>query len=1506
LRVSIWAIPQPLHSIPASKAKNNPQQTDKVFLYGTTVYTVDNNRGILKSWDTTKKAFNQPLFSKLPIGGKADDLTGNENGLYALDSKQSSVYVYNHSGTLLRTIDLSASPSVKFKKAIRILVNYQDYLYVLDAGRNELLAFTNEGMLMGKATISSPLSMCLGQDQNIRVLVNKGSQQEIMVFDARLNKLKEFKIQTPDAKKDPVIDIAINQYNELYVIYSLSTRIGKVDSVGKLLPKSTWGSKDKGASLTTFMAPTIIKTTIVNQDALIGIVDSFDKSLKLYQDNEFANTKPLEIPPLAMRPALEASTEPMLYDYVIEDNEIYYIYDTRLNQKPTKALVCKVEGKVIYTIHAISLAKQGMKGMNSFAVYKAKLYILDTIQSQVFVFDRINGAYLEKFSSKGSAAGRLNSPASIAVSPDGMIYIADGNNFRIAVFNENSMFMENIDLKKDKLKPNLLRVRGNYLYFLANNSEVHEVLLSNYKTKKLLTRAKKISSFDILYENRLGYIDAETQQLVVKNDGRTEATYFAQNSLAKFPGFGDINHIRYHASSRTLLISDRKSTNSRILRFYYSPKKPQTIKLSLTDELTAELMWEAPEGISKWLVTESNQDGKTSSHVTEPKYTISNPAKSICKYTISSISDDGKASAASQEIEDAYSHARYLRSVGDFANAVLAYRRAESTITDKRIVEEIVKTYAEESQHYIQTLEYEKALQSIDAALSLGEETEEYVLAKVDIFKLMKEYAQGITYLEKKKSKESKLINRQLISLYYLSKNYLKVKSLATDWIGKFGKDKDVNLYLAIANESLGDFSTAQTVMRDLVTIDDSFANNLMLSGLLIKTKNYDDAVSRLQRMLNRFSESPDSIHKLLGDAFYAQANFAYAADSYNNAIKINPDNAEYFYGAALAYQEMRQANEALINFAKAYRLNKTNVDYGFTYAKALEKASRYAEAMAILDDVYKYVSEDANSTEFHLFYFDLLTREHLYDDAYREIELAVKYAPDDITLREKLIEASDTREYYNRAKAPVDVKKYEFFKLYPSLQRYYDTNPIGTITLFNNKGISIQNVKVVVKVARITDKPFETTISSLLPNKEHQIDIIIPINQNVFNVCREGSASITTELFVEYTFDEQSRNYYDENKRIEALNISALNWKSRKQFASFVNPVDEHLRNFVSTEILSLFPHNPDLKLNKQIQRAMQIWSYYSVNGLGYVLDNTISNVADSDNDYVQYPFQTLDRRAGDCEDLLALLATSLSVIGVECGFIDLPGHVMLAFNTQMSLRDVLDSGIDSNHFIFRNDKYWIPIETTLLGKNSFSQSWLEALNKYQALISKETYPDLIEFADAHAQYPAPNWSMPIQSDKYGNSAAAQSSYNDELQNIMLLGQIAQEAEYLRTIKKYPSNLLVANEYALWCKDNNKLATAQSIWEQILVQDPRNLASLINLGNLMQETKQYENSRRYYLEALKQNQETEMLNLNLCILEYRSDNKSKAQEYFNKLTYKNALKKIDTLIYTELMKQGG
>lgn len=1506
LNALLYAVPLPLHTVPASKGKDGTFGADRFHLRGSSIYAIDNSSGMIRVWDTGKIGFTQLAFAKLPGGVQADDITGDANNLYILDSKNSSIYVYNTFGTLQRTISGKGTPAVQFKKALRIVVNKQGYLYVLDAGRNELLAFTNEGMFMGKAEVTAPISMSIGQDQLIRVLSAQTAYDIVQVFDASLNLKKSFDIQTVQDKKDKIADIAVNQYNELYVIYSGSTKIAKVNSEGRLISK-TWGFKGKDDSPGSFLAPQIVRAFPWDADVLLAILDSKQKIIRLFKDTEFSNATQLVIPESTMRPSLEKTDIPLLLDYVVKDSLEFYIHEAvKEGSKPSRTITCKTFGKLRYSISVVDFKKQGIQSFDALAVYGIKLFVADSKSHKIFVFNKLSGVLLDSFGAKGSKEGRLNTPVSLAMTPDGYLYIAETGNSRISIFNENAIFIGVIELKDSKLVPQLIRIKGNSLYVLANGNSIYELSLANPQQSTLLTRDTKISSFDLMYENRIGYINAVTQQLVILHNGKTEHSYFAKNAKGIFPNFANIIRISYNDWEKSLIISDKGATTARKLRYIYNPVKPQSIKLKINSSSLAEIYWDVPEGISKWLVTKTGEGAPVYFEVAEPRMVIDKPQKYIASYSVSSLSLDKTLGVSTEAVEDAYSYARYLLANNNYSQAILAYKKAALTLNDPRIEEAIISCYILEAKYWTSQQEYEKALISMESAIVLGGQKVEYILETVKIYKLMKEYRQGTSYLEKFKADDNQEIQLQLISLYYFSNNYSKVQSLATAYINKFNKDINILQYLAWANENLGNFNAALANMREIVTIDDSYQNNLKIAELLIFAKENDQAMTLLQRLLNRFrGQSHDATYKLLGDVHYVIGNYPIAEDHYGNAVKQNPGKAEYYYCLANAYSQGRKSSEALSNYAKACELSPENVQYGFAYADALKKANRFTEALAVLDGINRFVATDASTTSFHELYADLLTIEQRYDDAYRELQIAVNYAPSNQTLQAKLKEATEAREYYNKNKAEVEIKAYSYQILYPSLQGYYKTHSIGSVTLFNNVNVPIQNVRIQVSAPQISDIPFVTTVQTLIANQNRVLDIVIPINRNIFTLCKDGPAVIRTELRLDYSFNGRTQMITKDNVTITALAASAMDWSNRKQFAGFVNPADENLREFVSTSVVQLFAKAPANQLNRNIQRAIQIWSFLRANGVSYVSDNTSSNAADSKYDYVQYPFQTLARKSGDCDDLLALMAAMLSVIGVDCGFIDFPGHVMLVFDSKMSFDEVMESGIEPSHFIFMNDKYWIPLETTQLGKGSFPDSWLYAIRYYENMLDQGSFPDLIEFADASLLYPPAMFSESIESQRFNKTKETLTLYGKDLENITISGQITREEEFRQAIAKYPDNLSVANQYALWCMQNNKVSMAQTLLEQILKQEPANFSALINLGNLYLDAGQYNKARNQYQSALNTNQNREMVLRNLCMLEYRQGNISKAKEYFNQLKDRNIIKNLDIKIYSDLLSQG-
>ncbi|MEK6674894.1 MAG: hypothetical protein AABZ47_04475 [Planctomycetota bacterium] len=66
------------------------------------------------------------------------------------------------------------------------------------------------------------------------------------------------------------------------------------------------------------------------------------------------------------------------------------------------------------------------------AVFENELFVLDNDETcQIVVLDRTNGTVLRTFGGPGGEPGQMRIPSSLAVSPDGFLYVSDTHNWRI-------------------------------------------------------------------------------------------------------------------------------------------------------------------------------------------------------------------------------------------------------------------------------------------------------------------------------------------------------------------------------------------------------------------------------------------------------------------------------------------------------------------------------------------------------------------------------------------------------------------------------------------------------------------------------------------------------------------------------------------------------------------------------------------------------------------------------------------------------------------------------------------------------------------------------------------------------------------------------------------------------------------------------------------------------------------------------------------------------------------
>jgi hypothetical protein len=106
---------------------------------------------------------------------------------------------------------------------------------------------------------------------------------------------------------------------------------------------------------------------------------------------------------------------------------------------------------------------------------------------------------------------------------------------------------------------------------------------------------------------------------------------------------------------------------------------------------------------------------------------------------------------------------------------------------------------------------------------------------------------------------------------------------------------------------------------------------------------------------------------------------------------------------------------------------------------------------------------------------------------------------------------------------------------------------------------------------------------------------------------------------------------------------------------------------------------------------------------------------------DSLNYPYQTLYYRGGDCDDLSILYCAMLEALGIDTAFITIPGHIYCAFDVGIPVQDEGEKkgeGWREEGLIEYGRKLWMPVEITAPGEG-FYGAWRIGAREWRAAAS-------------------------------------------------------------------------------------------------------------------------------------------------------------------------------------------
>ncbi len=285
---------------------------------------------------------------------------------------------------------------------------------------------------------------------------------------------------------------------------------------------------------------------------------------------------------------------------------------------------------------------------------------------------------------------------------------------------------------------------------------------------------------------------------------------------------------------------------------------------------------------------------------------------------------------------------------------------------------------------------------------------------------------------------------------------------------------------------------------------------------------------------------------------------------------------------------------------------------------------------------------------------------------------------------------------------------------VFPVFYKYYENHPFGTVTVSNRGKSRWTDVKVTFSVKQFMD--LETTlpvVASIDPGKAVKLDLVTLFNDSILSVTE--ATKITGELLVEYRENGKTAQL-NRSVSLRVYDRNAMTWADDRRAAAFVTAKDPAILTFAKSLAGDVSAsRNP--AISDKLQVAAAVHEALIIYGVNYVRDPTgiFSGAKGKDEvDFLQFPRQTLEYRAGDCDDLSILYSAFFEAVGIESAFVTVPGHIFVAVSLDMTPEEAKGRFGRFDDLISREGKTWLPIEITMR-KGGFLAAWTEGAREWR-----------------------------------------------------------------------------------------------------------------------------------------------------------------------------------------------
>lgn len=268
---------------------------------------------------------------------------------------------------------------------------------------------------------------------------------------------------------------------------------------------------------------------------------------------------------------------------------------------------------------------------------------------------------------------------------------------------------------------------------------------------------------------------------------------------------------------------------------------------------------------------------------------------------------------------------------------------------------------------------------------------------------------------------------------------------------------------------------------------------------------------------------------------------------------------------------------------------------------------------------------------------------------------------------------------------------------VFPVLYSWYEGNSFGNVNITNNEDSAITDVTISFYQPQYMAHAKECkTIRKIEQGETVSVDLVAFFNEQMLELTEKTDTS--SYIIVNYMkLGKKLSQSFPLDVPVYGRNN--MSWDDDRRAAVFVSSKDPAAMQF-GKYTASIVRDNLRVDVPLNIQYALGIFEALNQYGINYVVDPSSAfedNVGTSSIDFLQFPYQTLMYRGGDCDDLSILVCSLFEAVGIDTAFITVPGHIFMAFNAGISPDMAKTVFKNTSDFIFIDDEVWVPLEITL-----------------------------------------------------------------------------------------------------------------------------------------------------------------------------------------------------------------